>query len=205
VSSRSLTDFEDRLKQVQQLVDAHVALVRLKKAEALIESGGGGLLHVKSVIDALVSNPGQGRPPEVQALNSAAIALLSAHLQGYIADVFAEAAHELLGSHVPNVAVLIDAAPIRGNPNAQNIAKLFASLGINDALGGISWQRMDSARLHKKLREFNELRNRIVHGKAEIVHKKTVGLYMKHWRNLAERLDRKLAKSIAAVTGKVPW
>src|SRR6266498_4089067 len=99
--SQALTDFEDRLAQVQQLVDAHVALVRLKKAEAAMGNGGGGLSQIKAVIDALVSDPKKGRPPEVQALNSAAIALLSAHLQGFVTDLFNEAARGLLAGHVP--------------------------------------------------------------------------------------------------------
>ena len=82
---QAMKDFADRLAQVQQLVDAHGALVRLKPAEAAMENVMGGISQIKGVIDALVSEPKKGRPPEVQALNSAAIALLSAHLQGSVA------------------------------------------------------------------------------------------------------------------------
>jgi hypothetical protein len=200
-----MKDFEDRLGQVQQLVDAHGALVRLKHAEAAMENMTGGISQIKGVIDALVSDPKKGRPPEVQALSSAAVALLSAHLQGFVTDLFQEAARSLLAAHVPDVAVLINAAHLRGNPNEQNIIKLFASIGVPDVISGISWQKCSNSALRKKLRDFNELRNRIVHGKAEVVHKKSVVIYMGVWKNFAERLDKKVGSSIAAATGVQPW
>jgi len=39
VPSQSLTDFEDRLGEVQQLLDAHSALTRLRRAEAATANG----------------------------------------------------------------------------------------------------------------------------------------------------------------------
>ena len=205
MASQALKDFDDRIRQVQQLVDAHGALVRLKKAEAAMANGQDGLAQIKAVIDALVSPPQKGKPPEVQALNSAAIALLSAHLQGFVADLFKEAAGRLLSSHFPNVEALIGAAQLRGNPNEQNITKLFAAIGVLDVLAGISWQKCSNQDLRKKLREFNELRNRIVHGKAEVVHKKAVEIYMSVWNNFAIRLDEKVGNAIASVTGSPAW
>ena len=72
---------------------------------------------------------------------------------------------------------------------------------MRDVLSGISWQRLDNAGVRRKLREFNELRNRIVHGKAEIVHKKSVIFYMGAWRNFAKRFDRRVGKRIEGATG----
>lgn len=205
MASQALGDFDDRIKQVQQLVDAHGALIRLKKAEAAMANGQAGLAQIKDVIDALVSPPQKGKPPEVQALNSAAIALLSAHLQGFVVDLFKEAAGRILSSRVPDIGTLIGAAQLRGNPNEQNITKLFAAIGVVDVLAGISWQKCSNQDLRKKLRDFNELRNRIVHGKTEVVHKKTVEIYMSVWNNFAVRLDQKVGDAIAAVTGSSAW
>ena len=201
--SNALTNFEERLKEVQQLVDAHRALVQLKKAQTL--AVGGGLVQVAGVIQALVSAPGKGRPPEVQALNAAAIALLSAHLQGFVTDLFQETARHLLTGHVPDVEALIDGANTRGNPNEQNIRRLFASIGFTDVLVGLSWQKVGNKAMRTKLRTFNELRNRIVHGKSEKVHKKQVAVFTSVWRNFAGRLDEKLRKEIAKKIGKTPW
>ena len=75
--SVALTNFEKRLSEIQQIVDAHGALVRLKKAEEAHAEAAGDLTKIGKVIDALVSAPGAGKPPQVQALNGAAIALLS--------------------------------------------------------------------------------------------------------------------------------
>lgn len=92
-----------RLAEINQLIDAHGALVRFKRAEAEIEQGGNDFRNIGRIIDALVSDPTRGRPPQVQALNSAAIALLSAHLQGFIVDLFDEACRHLLGPVAPYV------------------------------------------------------------------------------------------------------
>ena len=153
--SQSLTNFLDRIEEVQQLVDAHGALVRFKKAQEAHELAAGDLTKIGDVISALVSEPGAGRPPAVQALNSAAIALLSGHLQGYITDLFEECARRLLDGHVADVSALIEAAPTRGNPNEANIKKLFQGLGFSEILAGLSWKKMSNASLKKHLREFN--------------------------------------------------
>jgi hypothetical protein len=203
--SQSLDNFLERLAEVQQLVDAHGALVRFKRAQDAHQLAAGDLSKIGEVIDALVSDPGAGRPPAVQALNSAAIGLLSGHLQGFITELFEECARLLLDGHVLDVGAVIEAAPTRGNPNEQNITKLFAAVGFPAILGGVSWRRMSNASLRKHLREFNELRNRIVHGKGETVTKKRVELYMSMWTNLAKRLDTVVGKEIAKRTGKAPW
>lgn len=194
-----------RLEEIAQLVEAHGALVRFKKAEAEIAQGGTDFRNIGRVIDALVSDPTRGRPPQVQALNSAAIALLSAHLQGFIADLFEEACRHLLDGKVPNVSVVVSTAPTRGNPNTDNINRLFEAIGIQRVLADISWRRMSNESLKRKLRDFNELRNRIVHGSSEVVSKSQVENYLSVWTNLAKQLDRKVHDEVAAVIGNPPW
>lgn len=203
--SRALADFENRVKEVQQLLEAHKALTRLRRAEASLNAGGQSLQVVARVVQHLVSDPGRGRPREVHALNSAGIVLLSAHLQGYIADIFKEVANMTLAGKVRDVTALIETANTRGNPNEANITRLFRSIGYADILGGISWQRMNNRQLRAKLRSFNELRNRIAHGAAETVNKVTLRNYLDVLSNLAQRLDEKLRRETRSVTGVDPW
>lgn len=127
--SQALTDFRERLKEVHQLVDAHGALTRLKNAQAALNDAGQTLQGVANVVQHLVSPPRRGRPPEVQALNSAGIALLSAHLQGFVVDLFDEVTDATLRGKVKDIAAITESANTRGNPNEQNITKLFSSIG----------------------------------------------------------------------------
>lgn len=205
MSSTALTDFLDRLEEVQQLLDAHAALVRIKRAEAAMNGGSGTLQQAMDAVKHLVSPASPGRPPEVQALNSAAIVLLSAHLQGFITDIFSEAAKFLIGERVEDIDALIEAAPVRGNPNEQNITKLFASVGFIDALSGVSWQKMNNKSLRKKLKEFNELRNKVAHGKTVKVSKAKVESYKNVWANFARRFDAALKNRIKQASGSSPW
>lgn len=105
------------------------ALTRLNNAEAALNAGGQTLQNVAQVIQHLVTPPRRGRPREVQALNSAGIALLSAHLQGYFSDLFDEVARATLNGKVSEIDAVIGAANRRGNPNEDNITRLFNSIG----------------------------------------------------------------------------
>jgi HEPN superfamily RiboL-PSP-like protein len=203
--SQALDSFQGRMKEVQQLLDAHTALTRLRRAEAALNAGGQTLQGVAQVVQHLVSAPGPGRPREVHALNSAGIALLSAHLQGYVVDLFKEVANETLTGKVRNVVALIEVANTRGNPNEANITQLFQSIGYPRVLDGITWQRMNNNQLRAKLRTFNELRNKIVHGTAGTVKKSALKNYLDVFSNLAERLDGKLRREVRAVIGANPW
>jgi len=203
--SVALQNFESRLAEVQQLIDAHGALVRLKKAEAAHLEAAGDLSKIGNVIDALVSAPSAGKPPQVQALNGAAIALLSGHLQGFLTDLHEEAATALFEGNVQDLQAFLEVAPTRGNPNVDNINKLFASIGFLKLLDSISWKKMGNDALKKKLRGFNELRNRIAHGGGETVTKAQVENYVKVWTSLAKKLDTKIGREVKMVTGKTPW
>jgi hypothetical protein len=205
VPSQSLTDFQHRLGEVQQLLDAHDALTRLRRAEAATVGGIPDLQTIGAFVQNLVTPPGRGRRAQVHALNSAAIALLSAHLQGFVADLFKEVAHTTLAGRVRDINALISTASLRGNPNEQNIVKLFASLGYPNILDGISWQRMTNAQLKNKLKALNELRNKIVHGNSDAVSKAQVENFLNIFTNFAMRLDSRLRVQVHGVIGAYPW
>ena len=203
--SQALLDYRERLKEVQQLLDAHSALTRLRRAEAATANGIPDLQNIGAFVQNLVTPPGRGRPAEVHALNSAAIALLSAHLQGYVVDLYREVAVSTLTGKVRDVNALVETANLRGNPNTENITKLFASLGYPSILDSISWQRMSNAQLKGKLRTFNMLRNQIVHGSSGTVSKGQVENYLNVFTSFANKLDAQLRAQVHAVTGAYPW
>jgi hypothetical protein len=201
--SRALQDFEDRLSDVQQLISAHDALTRLRRAESSLQTVGHELDNIAKVIKHLVTEPGAGRRREVHALNNAGIALLSGNLQGFTVDIFKESAAALLAGHVQSVEAVTEAARTRGNPNPQNIMNMFSTLGFEDIFDGLSWKRMSTTALKKKLQDFNTLRNQIVHGAERRVQKQVHHLNV--FKNFATKLDAKLQKEIREVTGKRPW
>lgn len=203
--SQALIDFRDRLSEIQQLLDAHAALTRLKNAEAALNAGNQTLQDVAQVIQHLVSAPRPGRPREVQALNSAGIALLSAHLQGYFCDLFDEVTFATLHGKVSKLDAVIGAANKKGNPNEYNITKLFNAIGYANLLDGISWQRMNNKQMKAKLRAFNELRNKIVHGSRATVKKSVLNNYLAVLGTLAEKVDQKLRREVQRLTGTAPW
>ena len=205
MSSQALVDFRERLLEVRQLLDAHGALTRLKNAEAALNAGGQTLQNVAQVVQHLVSPPRPGRPPEVQALNSAGVALLSAHLQGYVVDLFTEVANITLSGKVKDLEALTGVANTRGNPNEQNITRLFNAIGYPDILDGISWQRMSNKQVKAKLKAFNELRNKIVHGSSETVKKRTLANFLAVFTSFAEKFDEKVRREVRSVTGTNPW
>jgi hypothetical protein len=204
VASQAREDLDERLEEIDQLLEAHGALTRLKRAEAALQAGGQSLQAIAPIVNALVSPPGVGRPAEVQALNKAAIALLSAHMQGYVEDVFEEVGRKLLDGRVPQLDALLK-QPRRGNPNWDNITRLFSAVGFPNILDTVSWQGMSNDALKTRLRELNELRNRIVHGKAETVRKRVVENYSSFVRQFANRFDRRVASVYRTLTGQEPW
>src|SRR5690348_11028243 len=101
--SQALKDLENRLNDIEQLLAAHSALTKFKKAEKAANLAGGPLVQVAAVVKALVTNPGVGKPAEVDALNRAAFVLLTAHFQGFVDDLHKEAAKNLLNGKVVSV------------------------------------------------------------------------------------------------------
>jgi len=195
------------LEEVTQLLDAHSALTKFKRAEAEARSTSGSLVGVANLIHNLVSPPRAGRPSEVQALNSSAIALLSAHFQGFVSDLFDETVDHVLAGKVKDTVSVKDSGLKRGNPNTDNIEKLFASIGFPNLLSGVFWAPWSSdVPMKAKLRRFNRLRNSIVHGESEPIIKNTVRDYLGFAEKLAAAIDKKLKTEITSVSGgRAPW
>lgn len=129
--SQARKDLDDRLADIEQIFQAHTALTKFKKVEAFANQAGGGLKNITLVVNALVTNPGKGKPAEVGALNRGAFVLLCAHFQGFIEDLHEEAAgHTLKGkvSSINEVVKLIK--PGNSNPHANIIEKMFSGIGV---------------------------------------------------------------------------
>jgi len=143
---------------------------------------------------------------QVDALNRAAIVLLSAHLQGYIEDLHAEAANYLFSSTVRDLNALITEAQGKfSNPHAYRIEQLFCSLGLRKILEELRRQRASNSRIRTRLSKYIEMRNRIAHGSQETIPKKKVQGF-KHFVELfADRFDAKVRTVIKDLTGRTPW
>jgi hypothetical protein len=117
---------------------------------------------------------GQGAPEIINghrvgaSINRSIVVMLSALLQSFVEEVFHETSVEFLE---------IDAAgqgPYRksfgrwGNPSDANIVALFLRLGVTDILHSLTWQRITNERIRSNLRQLNELRNQIAHGRREL-------------------------------------
>ena len=209
--SRAFTDLGERLKEIDVLMEAHEALTRLHRAHQFLSGEARSTSITKTLnqiaiyLQKLVQDVGRGRPPEVQALSRAAVALLSAHLQGYLVDLHAECARLLFGGKVANVESLITEAPSRGNPTVKNISRLFASLGFEGVLDGIHWRNMSNKSVKARLREINELRNRIVHGAPETVHKVHVTNMLNFVRRFTCQIDNDIRDRMSQLLGGIPW
>lgn len=100
MSSQSRKDLDQRLKDIDQLLNAHSAITKFKKAEQAATRAGGGLGQIANVVNALVTQPGKGKPAEVDAINRSAFVLLTAHFQGYVDDLHKETANIVLAGKV---------------------------------------------------------------------------------------------------------
>lgn len=111
----------------------------------------------------------------------------------------------MLDGKVTDIEALIQVAPTHGNPNERNINRLFEAIGFPKVIDGLSWSRMGNDALRRKLRDFNELRNRVAHGVGETVTKSRVENFMNVWDSLAKHLDRKIGRAIRNRIGESPW
>lgn len=204
--SRAYRNLGNRLRDLDQLMQAHTAITQFRRARRAARSAGGSLAQISAVIGRLVSPPGPGRRAQVGALNRAAMVLLSAHLQGYIEELHAEAAQSLLGKVVNDVASLVDRAQQNfSNPRAYRIEQLFRSLGMPNVLNNVGWQRASNRSVRKRLNDYVETRNRIAHGSQERTSKAKVWSFKRFVQLFAEKFDEKVRNEIRTSTGKSPW
>ena len=204
--SQARKDLDDRLADIDQIFQAHSALTKFKKAEAAANQAGGGLKNIANVVNALISNPGKGKPAEVAALNRSAFVLLCAHLQGFIEDLHGEAAGHTLTGKVSSVADVVKLVkPRNSNPHADVIEKMFSGIGIYDLMHAPHWKKCSNESVCKRITKYIEERNEIAHGKKPAIHKSKVRGFRKFVTLLADALDEEVARQITSMTKKAPW
>jgi len=143
----------------------------------------------------------RGRRFEVEALNRAAVLLLSAHLEGYLEDLLSEAV-----SAVHTGLATDDLTKRFANPTTGNVDGLFRFLGLNKPCDSISWQRAGNAAVKKNINELVETRNAIAHGTTGVtVHKRMVTRYRQYVVGFAKRFDNLVRDRVATLTGTSPW
>ena len=204
--SVALTGLNERLNDIDQLMNAHTAITKFKKAEAAANNAGGGLAQITPIIEALVNDPGKGKPKEVDAINRAAFVLLTAHFQGFVDDLHKEVGSILLAGKVADPASVIKLVkPPRSNPHVDVINKMFSGLAIYEVMEDIKWQKCSNSTVKSRLRGYLETRNRIAHGSKEPITKQKVTQLKSFVEMLAVKLDGVVCEKAKSITGNDPW
>ncbi len=206
MSSNARENLTVRLTDIDQLLEAHKAITKFKRAEAAAQRTGGALADVSRVFDALITDPGPGKPKEVDAINRAAFVLLCSHLQGFIDDLHKEAANYVLSGRVQDIDKTIKLIkPRNANPHVDIIETMFSGLGMYDLMQGLSWQKCANSTVKERLKNYIIDRNKIAHGAEMNVSKAKVQQFKKYVRTLADKLDQAVAQEINRITGTQPW
>jgi len=204
--SQARQDLDDRLSDIDQVFQAHTALTKFKKAEAVANEAGGGLQSITNVVNALVTEPGKGKPAEVSALNRSAFVLLCAHFQGFIEDLHQEAARYTLAGKVSSVADVVRLVkPRNSNPHAEIIERMFSGIGVYDLMHSPHWQKCSNQTVRSRVTKYIQERNQIAHGKRPTIRKAKVTGFKKFVVLLADALDEEVRKQVEALTGRSPW
>ncbi len=109
--------------------------------------------------------------------------MLSALLQSFVEEVFQEISVEFLEIDAAGQPNYRKSFSRWGNPSDANIVALFLRLGVTDILLDLTWQRISNERIRSNLKQLNELRNQIAHGRRDL-----------RWRN--QRYSLSLAEAI---------
>jgi RiboL-PSP-HEPN len=105
------------------------------------------------------------------SINRSCIVMISALLQSYVEEVFADVSGEYLGIETDEEKSIYRKTFGRwGNPSDTNIRLLFNRLGIANILGDLTWQATTPARICANLQQLNEIRNQVAHGKRNLRH-----------------------------------
>ncbi|USA39754.1 HEPN domain-containing protein [Pelagerythrobacter marinus] len=142
---------------------------------------------------------------EGQALNRAAIALLSATLQTFCEDVFFETSRAVLNMTDQQLEDYRSLYDRWGNPGSGNIKTHFRRLGIPDVIDGLSWQKSSSETIKRKLDDLNQLRNGIAHGREQLVIRgSNVSLSLAiviNYRNFVDQFGRRFQAHVNLKAG----
>lgn|SRR5574337_570160 len=206
MSSQSLNNLTERLKDIDQLLKAHTAITKFNNAEAAAKQAGGQLAQVAKVMQALVTAPGPGKPKEVDAINRAAFVLLMAHFQGFVDELHMELGKIVLAGKVSNPEAIVKLVkPPRSNPHVEIINQMFSGLGVYELMDAIAWQKCDNKTVKSRLTSYLETRNKIAHGSKESITKGKVEQLKEYVELLAKKLDSKCATKAKATYGTAPW
>jgi hypothetical protein len=171
--SKALTALGDRLQDVDQLMAAHEA----------------------------VGGTDRGRRFDVEGLNRAGVLMLSAHFEGYVEDLMAEA--------LAAIDSQLQVEPLTGsfhNPWPDRIDELFAFLGLDKPSRRISWQRASNTAVRSNLEKLVRTRNRLAHGATGVeVKKHEVTSLRKYVEGFAQRFDDLVRAQVQTLTGTSPW
>lgn len=223
--SIALQSFNERLKQIDELLEAREILLKFNKVEQDLEKvknlGKSSLNELPSlvtiitkIVDTLKSKPSVGRR-EYSPINSSAYVLLIAFFQGYIEDLYCEKGLLVLKKQFHNASdeelkkILKGLKPIRSNPHSEIINKYFANIGIYQIMDGICWKKQTNKTITERLKKSIEIRNQISHGSPNITLKKNgqqyeiIEINKQHINNLkdflsklAQELDKKVSSYI---------
>lgn len=131
---------------------------------------------------------------------------MSAVIQSFVEDVFLEASRRVLTplGRIGDISKYQKSYNRNGNPNPDNMTRLFLRLGIEDVLDGLSWRNCTNETVRRKLNHLNQLRNDIAHGNAVLrVDGREVQLrqsMVTNYRNFAEQFGNRFE---AHVMGKL--
>ncbi len=125
------------------------------------------------------------------SLLRAATTLISAALQTEVEETF-KATIPLTFEHFDLLELeryWDDSKRAWGNPNSNNVRKLFFRLGFSDVLDGLSWQKCTNTEVVRLLDEINQVRNRVAHGHSITVNGNAFRLTkptVHRWRNFTD-------------------
>ncbi|MBA1149181.1 hypothetical protein H0Z60_19215 [Ectothiorhodospiraceae bacterium WFHF3C12] len=204
--SQARENLNIRLRDVDQLLNAHTAITKFKNAEAAAQRLTGDLSQAANVFNALVTDPGRGKPKEVDALNRAAYVLLTSHFQGFVDDLHKEVGLLIIGNNAEEPEDVIKMlGNNRANPHVNVVNRIFASLGLYDVMDQISWRNCNNRSVKKRLTTALETRNKIAHGARESITKANVTQLKDFVVLLADALDAEVRIKAHPRIGHYPW
>ena len=204
--SQARDNLNNRLGDVDQLLNAHTAITKFKNAEAAAQRLTGDLSQAANVFNALITDPGRGKPKEVDALNRAAYVLLTSHLQGFVDDLHKEVGLLIVGNNAAKPEDVVKMlGNSRANPHVGVINKMFAALGLYDVMDQLSWRNCNNKSMKKRLTTALETRNKIAHGAREGVTKANVKQLKDFVVLLADALDDVVRQKTNPIIGRYPW
>lgn len=209
MSTKALDQLNKRLEDIDCLLEAHKSLSQFKQIKAA-SSGHTDIVHALTIAQRAFSGPLRGRRWGMEALNRAGIVLLTAHLEGYIEDLFEEASSVIASrvfdtTHYDVKAFVTQATASFRNPRPQNIKDLFARLGLPDVLALIKWGTLTNVDVRKRLGDLVQLRNEIAHGQRPSVTRQQLQREVGFVRQMAKNLDKRLYDYVLAMAGVTLW